>query len=417
MNAAKQALALSGVQTAVRIALGFLSAKISAIYLGPAGMAVVAQVTTLIQLFQGCIANGTSTAVINLTATGEPSRQTLSTLWGTALKLVAVSSLIAFVVLAMGADVLSKNLLGTSDYWFAIPLAGIAILCATTEAVLSAALNGMRQVRKLSTAAIIGNCLEVCTFVSFIVYFGLTGGLAAASAICVVKLLVTSIVARHSGISVVTIATSHADWGLLRKILPYFPMLMVHSAANPAAQILVRYMLSNSVGEYQCGLVQATWRLSEIYVGILSTALSMYFMALYSTQATIHAKKQLALKTALQFSALCSAVALLIYLCRDLVIRLVLTADFAGVGDLLFFQLLGDVARVAAMPLQMAMVSDGRSRPYVAQVLISTAFFPLLTSVLLAQLGAEAATTGYFVAQSAALLALVYFTLVRRHKP
>src|SRR6185503_18524604 len=88
------ALRWSTVQTVVRIALSFVSAKVSAIYLGPSGVALVAQIGNLVQVVQGAIGNGAQTAVVKLTAEHQERREPVRDLWTTALTMVTCASLL-----------------------------------------------------------------------------------------------------------------------------------------------------------------------------------------------------------------------------------------------------------------------------------------------------------------------------------
>ncbi len=63
-----KALSWSGANSVLRIVLGFFSAKVSACYLGPSGMALVGEISNFLQVSNGSVANGAQTGVVNLTA-------------------------------------------------------------------------------------------------------------------------------------------------------------------------------------------------------------------------------------------------------------------------------------------------------------------------------------------------------------
>src|SRR5262245_58658062 len=130
------AVSWSGANSVLRILLGFFSAKVSAIYLGPAGMALVGQVNNFIQVSTGAIANGSQTAVVNLTAEREGAEDRLRQLWGTAIGLsLAVSALVALVVLS-AARQLSTWLLFDSQYWPVIAASAFVLMLSVTDAVI-----------------------------------------------------------------------------------------------------------------------------------------------------------------------------------------------------------------------------------------------------------------------------------------
>src|SRR5690349_20821198 len=116
------ALRWSGLQTIVRIVVGFASAKVSALYLGPSGIALVGQVGNLMQVVHGAIGNGAQTAVVQMTAVRHEKHQAVGELWSTALVIVVgLSSTIALISL-FASRAVSTWLLSSEQYGSAVAL-------------------------------------------------------------------------------------------------------------------------------------------------------------------------------------------------------------------------------------------------------------------------------------------------------
>lgn len=413
-----EALGWAGVNTALRIVLGFFSAKISAIYLGPAGMALVGQVNNFLQVAGGAIANGASTGVVNLTAPHQSTRADLHRLWGTAMRMVLAAGGVLAVLTVVGARPLSAWLLLDAGFWPVIAAAGVVILLAVADNVILGALNGLRRVGLVATAGIVASVVEFCVFAGLTYRFGLWGGLCGIVTVYGTKLLVSATVGLRSGLVSPRQLLGGFDAGIAREIAHFYPMLLANSIALPMAQILVRNAMIRGFGLEQGGYLQATWRLSDMYIGVLTTALGLYFMAHFASLPSEQERGAMLRRTMFQMFLFTAAAAIGIFTLRDTIIRVVLTRQFLPMRELLPFQLVGDIFKMVDYPLQMALVSQRRVRAYIAQAVGGPATYVALSYALRPVLGLQAAPAAYLIAYATMLIWLLLAlrrTLLLRH--
>lgn len=402
----QKALGWSSISAVLKIALGFFSAKVSAVYLGPAGMVLVGQINNFMQVTAGAIGNGANTAVVNLTAE-RTTRESLQQMWGSAMRFVlAVAGLTAFVV-ACAAGPLSSWLLFSPDYWPVVVVAGLVMVLAVADNVVTGALNGLKQVNSIARAGIASSVAEFAVFVTLTYSFGVWGALFGMTVVYGMRLAISCSIAFRSGVIRPHELFGGFSAGSLREIGRFYPMLLAHSIALPLGLLLVRSLVVRSAGLEAGGFLQAAWRLSDVYVAVLTTALGLYFMAQFSSLKDDAERGALLRRTVLQVGAATASAAIGIYLLRDLVVRVVLTPEFLPMTFLLPFQLLGDVLRMACYPLQMALVSRRRVSSYVAQAVAAPAAYALLTYLWVPRLGVEGAPMAYATAYAVVLVALV----------
>jgi PST family polysaccharide transporter len=158
----------------------------------------------------------------------------------------------------------------------------------------------------------------------------------------------------------------------------------------------------------QGGYLQAVWRLSDMYVGVLTTALGFYFMAHFSALETEAERGQMIRRTTLQLFTVTACCALGIYLLRDVIIAVVLTASFAPMRTLLPWQLMGDVFKVVDYPLQMVLVSQRRVGSYIAQAVGGPALYVILSGLWRPSMGTSAAPAAYATTYLIVMLTLVF---------
>ena len=328
------ALSWSGANSALRILLGFFSAKVSAIYLGPSGMALVGEMNNFIQVSTGAIANGAHTAVVNLTAARRDDHERLQQLWGTAVwSVLILGGLVALVVLP-AASLLSSWLLFDAKYWPVIVAGAFVVMFAVVDTVLIGALNGLKQIGLIASASIVSTIVEFTLFAGLTYTFGIWGALFAIAAIYGSKLAVSSWVAFRSGLISPRALFSTFDRQTMGEIWRFYPMLLAHSIALPLAQILVRNGTVRTLGLEEGGYLQAVWRLSDMYVGVITTALGFYFMAQFSTLTSDGERGHMLRRTVLQLFVITACCALAIYVLRNVIIAVVLTASFAPMAEL-----------------------------------------------------------------------------------
>jgi PST family polysaccharide transporter len=172
-------------------------------------------------------------------------------------------------------------------------------------------------------------------------------------------------------------------------------MLLMNSVSLPLGLLLVRDALIESFGVSRAGMWQATVRLSDMYTMVFIVTLSMYALPTLSA-ARDDATFRVVLRRLVTIClAVTGAAALLMYVLRDLVVRVVFTQEFSEVRDLWPWQLLGDVFLVASWPMRSALMARGRQMAYVSvEASIGLSLF-VLTKLLTASLDIKAANVAH----------------------
>lgn len=405
--ALKKALSWGMAQTVTRMVLSFLSIKITAVYLGPIGLALVGQFGNFFSLAQAAVGSAISTGVVNLTAQADGRARQVA-VWGTALRMsLLIGGAMALVVIAL-AWPLAQWLLKDGEYWPAIVLGAVSIPLATAGTTMTAAINGIKRIDLLGIIGIAAALIGALIFIPLCYGWGVRGGLTAyALSTCCTVVVALLVVVRAPTLRLAEFRLSW-DGPIARQLLAFFPMLLVHAVAEPIAPLLMRDALVVQLGATSAGYWQAGLRLSDMYTLVLTTAVTMYLMPhLASIKGDRAFGRELAL-TVFKVSGLTAAGALAVYLLRDLVIAIVFTKQFLPVGNLLDFLFLGNVFKMASWPLRMALVIKLRAKWYILVEIAVAALQIALTYLWLPPLGVRGATAAYAAAYGFAFLVLLY---------
>ena len=135
----------SVLQNLLRLLLSFLSVKVTAVLLGPSGIALVGQAGNFISLLKDALGNAIGTAVVKMTAEqGNEGRERMPLLWGTAVRLAAMLGIVVGMVVAAASRPLASWLFGHGDLWPVVALSGLVLPFALMSAHPSHPCEGTR---------------------------------------------------------------------------------------------------------------------------------------------------------------------------------------------------------------------------------------------------------------------------------
>jgi PST family polysaccharide transporter len=383
----------------VQLTCSFISIKFTAIYLGPSGLALIAQFGNFMMLCQGVVSSGLDTATARLSAEYGSDSQRRKALLGTVGKIALVVGLTTAAVVAIASAQLASWLLTDRAYSWVFMAATLSIVAAILNNVLLSALSARGEIGRLILSNVFATIIALLIFAPACVYWGVIGGLLASAVVYPCQLIVT-VAFVHSSLSV---RARDFVGPFVReeavRIANFYPMLIVHSVAGPLSLILIRQHVSSSLSLESAGIWQACVRISETYGMIITSIVTTQFMARLG--ATIRDPDRLraeVLKTLSLSLGVTVAFALGIFLLREWVVRLIFAPAFLPVIGVLPMQLVGDVFKMAGVTLGFALVATLRSRWYIAIALVTPIVFVGVSRVLAEPFGVHGVTTAHAVA-------------------
>lgn len=362
---------LSALETGIKLASGFLVLKYLSIKTGPEGIATFGQFQNFVAATTATCAGAFTTGLVRYVSESYKqgaSRTYVERATGFASLLLAIVAL----PLLLFPGSLSDLIFGTTDFAWAFICLALAMPLGVLFQIALALLNGSGQVRELIISKSASSLLLLALSVLLVTFFGLAGGLASlvlapASAIIVAFLLLGR-------------APSQIDWTWfkpkldttgLRQFGPYWIMSMTTVVSTPVVLMLVRTSIGDQLGWTSAGYWEASWRIAELYLLVITTALSVYYIPRLSQLAAGRQERRLVLKTVAFASSTSAVLALGIYVLRDFVVAIMFSSDFLPVADILAPQLLGSIVRIGCWVIAYHMIVRGK----VALMVLSELFF------------------------------------------
>jgi len=351
--------------------------KLIAIFVGPAGLGVLGNLmslTTMASVFAGGgIGNGIAKYVAQYQ--GQPIRRIRFI--GSAMTYGTVVSLVILTVTLLAAKPIATHILAMPDQTWLVPLLGVAqFLCFIGTGSIAVA-NGEHRTDLFATISISAYLLVIPISCFLIYFFGMSGAAIAL-------LLTISCTAFPSFYYMVRSRSRkalhfRAARGDLKKLGRFSLMILASALFFPSAEIFIRNQIAGHLGYESAGIWQALNRLSGAYLGFFTIFLSAHYMPRLSSMLSRRDITDEIQKYLAGIGVTFLFFALVLYLCRDLVIELLFSSSFSAMRDLLPLQMLGDLFRVMSYVIGFLGVAKAALGLYVAAELLQTGLYTLLS--------------------------------------
>lgn len=398
---------MTGLLTLLRMAMGFVIAKVVAVYTGPTGMAMLGQVQSMVSSLNGVINAPTGAGVVRFTAEHhEKGFAACAPWWQASLYWVAIITCFALPIgLLFSTQIASWLLHDPALAWIVIvtvsvlPFSALGTLC-------NSVINGQQQYRRYVGLGMLSTLISSTVMVSLVIAENIEGALLAASMQSALIGLVMLVANLRQPWMKLTYWWGGQDKAARKAILGYMLMALTSALTVPISLILVRNILISQVGWDSTGHWQAVWKISEVYLGVITMALSTYYLPRLASLKGVDAIVSEIHKTAWVVLPIVIVLALGVYLLRDVAIWLLFTEEFKPARDLFAIQLCGDVMKIASWLYAYPMLSRGATKWFVSTEIIYCCMFVAFSYLFIYLAGLKGVTIAYFVNYT------IYFTFM-----
>ncbi|SDM17707.1 O-antigen translocase [Pedobacter antarcticus] len=347
----------SGIITFIKIASGFIAAKVIAMITGPAGVALLGQFTSFLAIIltvsNGAISNG----VVKYTAEYEGDGERLKTLFSTSLRISLIAAIFTGIIILCLAPYLSEIILYSRIYANVFRTLALTLLFYAVNILFISILNGRKEIKLYTFVNTLGAIFSLVLTVILVYFFRIEGALYALIVTQTLSLLVTVLVIRRQSWFNRAYFGKIIDIPLAKQLGGYGLIALVSALTMPVSQILLRNMLTEKLGVDSAGYWQGMMRVSDGYLLLINTSISIYYLPkLSSLKNEIDIRKEIlyGFKIILPVTIFGC---LIIYFLRFFIIKTLYTPEFLAMEDLFVYQLLGDVMKVASLILGYLLVA------------------------------------------------------------
>lgn len=405
--------AIIGGSSILNILLSVVRTKLLALLLGPAGVGLMGlfnSITGMATMLAGMgISNSGVRQIAEAAGTGEEIviARTATILRRCALVLGALGA-IALFVLAKPVSIIT---FGNISQATAVAVLSVTVLLASTSGAQSAVVQGTRRIGDFARITVFGAFWSTLLGIPLVYWLGQDG---------IVPLLVTvaSITAftcwwydRRTGIQSVKLPWSEVLIGA-KTLLQMGFVFMISGVLSAVAAYVTRLIIVRRLGVEAAGYYQAAWALSGLYASFIIGAMgSDFYPRLTAISKDNEASNRLVNEQAeigLLF-AMPGILATIIF--APLVIMTFYSGAFGPAIEILRWQVLGVLLKVAALPIGFILLAKGAGKLFVLTEFLSNFVFVAGMWFCIHWFGLEGTGVAFFVLYAFAWL--LVFLVVR----
>lgn len=395
MNLVKTSLYTS-ISTAINFISGFIIVKVVAVKIGPKGIAFVGQFQNTTAILTLLATAAISTGVVKYLAEHKDDAAKSSKIINTAFLIVFISSLLISIFVMGASSLLSVAAFKTRDYWLVYFLFGLFTMVISFNVMFLAILNGLKEIRKFTIVNISSSLSGVTLTVLFAYSWGIEGVLIASTATAIVIFFVNIYFFNKLGIKWKPDFKSW-DKPVVKMLSAFSLMAIVSGFVIPAMQILVRDRIINQFSIADAGYWQAVTKISDYYLGFITSVLGVYYMPrLSELKSKVELRKEI-LNGYKIILPIVGSTALLIWLLRNLIIHLLFTPAFLPMKPLFTYQLLGDFFKIGSWLLGYLMIAKAMTRNFIVTEIVFAASYVALSYFFMNRYGIIGATYSFCI--------------------
>lgn len=408
MNLIKTSL-LSAFATVIKILIGFVVNKILAIYVGPSGIALLGQFGNyfgiLITFGNGGINSGVTKYIAEYSGENDRQQKFVST----SLSIAFYCSLLFGCINYIFAEELSIYLFNSIEYITVFKVFSVTLVFTSLNSTLLSILNGYKEIKLFVSIGLLNNFIGLAmTYmlaVKYLVFGALLSVVLTQSIVCITTFLIV----RRFGWFNFTFLKAKFDKVVVANLSKYTLMAVTSACVVPVSQIMVRNYLTENLSLDEAGYWQAVWKISEVYLMVITTSLATYYLPRLSEIKDKYELRQEIFRGYKILLPLTIAMACGIYVMREYIIFILFTPTFIPMKELFLFQLIGDVFKIASWLLAFLMMAKTMTKLFIASEIIFSFSFLGLTYLFVNEYGLIGITYAYALNYLAYLILMIVF--------
>ena len=370
--------ALTTMAHLMKIGLGFIFLKLSAVYLGVEEVGLLGQFTSLVALLFLIAGGGIGNGVIKYVAEFRYNPRRLLIFIVSAKTYSIIFCIPIFIVCTVFSFQISNYVFDDDSLYWVIAFLGFAQLGFAFANLVIGVANGLADTKTYALIQILGYSLALPVLWFLIKYYGVVGAALALILMLLANALPSFYFYKKSKFNnrAVGIKIGRSDF---KKLSTFSLMALAGAISFPLVELIIRSTLISNVGHEAAGLWQASIKISSAYMGFFIVFLSVYFMPLISAQKVKADIAKLVVKYMKIIALIFLMGAILFYHMRDYLIPLLLSDEFSGLASVIHYQLMGDLFRVLSYVIGFVVIGKARLKIYLVSEIAQGMIFCLLS--------------------------------------
>ena len=365
----------TAVATLVKVFTSFVSVKVVAVLIGPAGIALLGQLTNFSSIIMSVATGGINTGVTKYVAEYRNRQEIVRLFLSTAFRIILCFSLLCGLFVILFSTYLSKEILLDKEYGYVFRFFGFTIILYALNNFFVSILNGYKEFKKFALVGIVTSIVGLIFTISLVWLYEIKGALISAVTYQSVIFFVSLFLVFKSPWFSKENFTKGFSFKIGRKYAGFSLMALTSAATIPVAQLLIRGRLINVLNAEQAGLWEAMNKLSGMYLMVITTSFSVYYLPRLSE---ITDRKKLREEVLAAYKVIVPLLLIgftFIFIIKIPLIQLLFSASFLPMHELFVWQLIGDLFKITSWLLAFLMIAKSHTKAFVfAEITFATAY-------------------------------------------
>jgi PST family polysaccharide transporter len=279
---------LSGISTLIKMFAGFILNKIIAIYVGPTGLAFIGQFQNFSQLVMNFASGAINQGVVKYTSEYKNKSEEKIKIWSSAVYISSICTFIVSILLIIFNNDLSIYFFKTDEYDAIFIVFALTLFFFVLNSLFISILNGQGEIVKLTIINISSSIVTLLLtgFLSY--YYKMYGALLSLTLGQSVVFIITFIFVIRCHWFKIHFFISKFSISHLKKLFEYALMATTSALTVPVSQVIIRNYIGENLSWDSAGYWEGVTRISSIYLMMVTTTLSIYYLPKLSSLENKH---------------------------------------------------------------------------------------------------------------------------------
>ena len=275
---------------------------------------------------------------------------------------------------------ISFALFHTKQYAFSIMLLSLTLFLYVVNKLVLSILNGLSEIKYYALLSGSGAVILAICVITLGYCYGIQGAFVGFSIAQIFTLMIS--------VTLLVLKSGHLlpartklfefvrsfDLVWIKRLALFSVMTIVSSIALPVSQIVIRLYVAKS-SWVDVGYWQALIRISDGYLLIIGNLITLVALPLFSKRVSASVLRKNVYATLFKLVMLELVLIILVFLLRDWIVRVLFSEKYLLVTHLFFYQLLGDLFKVASFVLGTVLIAKTKVKIFVTLEIITSLMY------------------------------------------
>lgn len=368
----------------IKIAIGVVTSKLLAVFVGPSGMALVGNLKNFITSLESIATLGFQNGIIKYVAENDKNKTELNKIISSVFISLLFFSVLISLILFVFCSLFNHQIFGrNTNYLIVIQAIALGIPFYSMSIFFLSVINGLGKYRKVIIVNILGNIIGLILSIIFIYKLQTLGALLSIVVAPSLLFFVTYYLINSELDILKNIKLSNFDFKIIKNLAAFSLMALVSAVLGPIVYLAIRKNIIADLGINQAGYWETITRISGYYMMFINSILVIYFLPKLikaknnmETKAIFHSYYKYILPVFIIGT-------LGIYFFRFPLIKILFTNDFLPVVSLFFWQIIGDILKVTSLVLGYNFFAKRLTKAFILSEILSLLSLYLLSIYLI----------------------------------